>query len=101
MSAYAPSAALPPHLSPFEDYTKSGHIPDRLKEIVALKGESLKPIEPEEQLTEEQQLAKMLMTRKNKNLYQRMQHGLKEKRTKLDKIKSKKAAQVDGDQEKQ
>jgi len=40
----------------------------------------------------------MLMPRKMKNLYQRMQYGLKEKRSKRDKIKSKKAADKgDGD----
>lgn len=100
VTAYAPSSPLPPHLSPFEDYQKTGHIPDRLKEIKALKGESLKPVDPDEKLTEEQELGKMLMPRKMKNLYQRMQYGLKEKRSKRDKIKSKKAADKgDGDQE--
>lgn len=67
---------------------KTGHIPDRLKEILALKGEALRPLEPDEALTEEQELGKMLMSRKMKNLYHRMQHGLKEKREKRDKIKS-------------
>lgn len=64
---------------------------------MALKGEALKPLEPDEQLTEEQELGKMLMSRKMKNLYHRMQHGLKEKRETRDKVKSK-AEAADGEE---
>lgn len=64
---------------------------------MALKGEALKPIEPDEKLTEEQELGKMLMSRKMKNLYHRMQYGLKEKHAKRDKIKEK-AEPADGEE---
>jgi hypothetical protein len=55
---------------------------------MALKGEAPKAVEVDQGLSEEQEMGKMLMTRKMKNLYQRMQFGLKKKRSKLEKIKA-------------
>ncbi|KNC54689.1 pescadillo [Thecamonas trahens ATCC 50062] len=36
---YAPGAALPPHLSPFEEYAEGDHVPDQYKVITDLKNE--------------------------------------------------------------
>lgn len=38
---YKPGQAPPPHLSPFTDSAKEGYIPQRQKEILALKGEAV------------------------------------------------------------
>ena len=51
---YKPGQAPPPHLSPFVDNTKEGYVPQRLKEIQALKGEAVEELEEEEESEQEE-----------------------------------------------
>eukprot|EP00359_Climacostomum_virens_P002171 CAMPEP_0204900054 /NCGR_PEP_ID=MMETSP1397-20131031/2225_1 /ASSEMBLY_ACC=CAM_ASM_000891 /TAXON_ID=49980 /ORGANISM="Climacostomum Climacostomum virens, Strain Stock W-24" /LENGTH=432 /DNA_ID=CAMNT_0052068123 /DNA_START=91 /DNA_END=1389 /DNA_ORIENTATION=+ len=81
---YRPGQKLPPHLSPFVDYTAEGHIPERLSEILQLKGETVE-LEPE--ITEQKQLGKMLMSKKIRKLYERIQFSLRKRRGRTEKLR--------------
>lgn len=50
---YKPGQAPPPHLSPFVDNEKEGYIPERQKEIQALKGEAVDDLDEEENESEQ------------------------------------------------
>lgn len=41
---YKPGQAPPPHLSPFVENQKEGYMPQRQKEILALKGEAVEEV---------------------------------------------------------
>ncbi len=57
LSEYAPGKPLPPHLSPFENYkaTEGDYIPERLKELKKIKGESVDSDESSEEEEEDQE----------------------------------------------
>jgi pescadillo protein len=84
LQTYRPAQKLPPHLSPFVDYTAEGHIPERLTEILQLKGEEI-VLEPE--VAEQKQLGKMLMSKKIRKLYERIQFSLRKRRVKTERLK--------------
>lgn len=84
LQQYRPNQKLPPHLSPFVDYSTEGHIPERLTEILQLKGEEVE-LEPE--VSEQKQLGKMLMSKKIRKLYERIQFSLRKRRVKTERLK--------------
>ncbi|CAG9313482.1 unnamed protein product [Blepharisma stoltei] len=84
IAPYKPGCQAPPHLSPFVDYQQESHIPDRLKEIMQLKGENIELQQEEE--SQKKELGKIMMTKKIRNLYTRMQFSLKRKRARVERL---------------
>jgi len=112
---YHPTAPLPPHLSPFHaqpnlditndnnEKTNNAHIAameEDVEENETKENEVEESDEMEENSStsvsnnnnEEKELAKIMMTKKNKWLYKRMQFGIRKEEQKLEKLKEKKRA---------
>lgn len=86
IGSYKPGQVAPPHLSPFVDYKQENYIPDRLKEIMQLKGENIEMQVEEE--SQKKELGKILMTKKIRGLYNKMQFTLRKKKAKVDRLKA-------------
>lgn len=92
-SSYAVGKTLPPHLSPFVDDAAEGYVPSYAQELRRIRG--LEPIRTgaEEEKTEEEreqhELAKSMMHKKSKRLYDRMKFGDARKQSKVDKLEAK------------
>lgn len=82
---YRPGQAPPPHISPFVDLKDVEHMPERLREILALKGHNVE--EEETVVDERKELGKILMSKKIRNLYNRMQFSLRKKRATAERLK--------------
>ena len=85
LAPYRPGLPPPPHLSPFVDSRDEEYVPERLTEILQLKGEPLPAAELPEQ--EKSTLGKLVMPKKMRKLYQTMQYGLRKKKALIDKLK--------------
>lgn len=88
LAQYRPGVLLPPHLSPFVDSRTEGYVPERMQEIMQLKGVSLDETRKMEK--ERSQLGKIMMTRKIRGLYNKMKIVNKKKRAMVDKLKKRK-----------
>ena len=88
MAQYRPGVQLPPHLSPFVDTRTEGYVPDRMQEIMQLKGVSL--AENRKLDKERSQLGKIMMTRKIRGLYNKMKIVNKKKRAMVKKLEKRK-----------
>jgi pescadillo len=88
LAQYRPGVQLPPHLSPFVDFNSEEYVPERMQEILQLKGEDIHETQALEK--ERKQLGKIMMTRKIRGLYNKMQITNKRKKAMIEKLKKRK-----------
>ena len=88
LAQYRPGVALPPHLSPFVDNKNDEYVPERMQEILQLKGVNLDETKKIEK--ERKELGKIMMTRKIRGLYNKMQIVNKRKKAMIAKLKNRK-----------
>jgi pescadillo protein len=84
LAPYRPGLQPPPHLSPFVDSREEEYVPERLTEILQLKGEPLPAVAAPE--PEQAALGKLVMPKKLRKLYQTMQYGLRKKKALIDRL---------------
>ena len=101
VARYAPGAELPPHLSPFVD--DASYVPayeEELKKSAfsdfrALENKDTPVVMAEEEETatkkNNEDLAKIMMSKKVKRLHGRMLHGIQQKKDKVDRLKARRA----------
>ena len=88
LGQYRPGVQLPPHLSPFVDHNNENYVPERMQEIMQLKGVDLNEKNIMEK--ERSQLGKIMMTRKIRGLYNKMKIVNKKKKSMVEKLKKRK-----------
>ena len=91
LGPYRPGLLPPPHLSPFVDSRDEEYVPDRLAEIMQLKGEELPAVTTT--LPEQAALGKLVMPKKLRKLYQTMQYGLRKKKSLVDRLHKRRNSQ--------
>lgn len=89
IAPYKPGQAPPAHLSPFIDPSKEEYNPQRLQEILQIKGESL--TEQKTIAEDKKELGKIMMSKKIRNLYTRIQFVLRKKRSFTERLKMRRA----------
>lgn len=102
VARYAPSADLPPHLSPFasDEYVPAykEHLDELKSAYVGLAAheqqeQQQEPVQrlPDEQAKRTNDLATVVMSKKAKRLHSRMLHGIQRKREAIDKLRARRA----------
>ncbi|KAI7862815.1 Pescadillo N-terminus-domain-containing protein [Spinellus fusiger] len=90
-ATYEPGQVLPPHLSPFVESRPGDYVPDYAIDNGAEEDEPMKEEEEEEEeekdlkmeTEEEKEMKVVMMTNKQRKLYQKMQHGIEKKKTEV------------------
>lgn len=94
LAPYRPNQPPPPHLSPFVDSRDEEYVPQRLTEILQLKGEPLPTASEPAAAEDKSALGKLIMPKKIRKLYQTMQYGLRKKKALIEKLKKNREAKA-------